>query len=558
MIQGTGSHVGKSTLVTALCRIFSQDGFRVAPFKAQNMALNSYITMDGCEIGRAQAVQAHAARIEPQVEMNPVLLKATSDLGAQVILRGKVMGNMKAREYQKFKPRAWKVIHDAYTRLEKKYELVVIEGAGSPAEVNLKRGDLSNMRVARMANARVILVGDIDRGGVFASMVGTLELLTPSERAWVAGFVINKFRGDLDLLMDGLKFLERKTHKPVLGVIPYLTDLSLEEEDGVALDRLGTQRSDSSRSDKIKIAVICLPHISNFTDFDPLKKEPSVDLFFVRKRGEIASADVVILPGSKNTIEDLIHIRRVGLDQDILKMYRQGGQVIGICGGIQMLGRVIYDPHEVESHYKKAEGLGLLAVETVLEKKKITAQVQATLSDAWDVREPHGPPHIEESEGLAWPARARGVGASEDAKRHLDGPPHIIEAYEIHMGHTRNLGPPAACLPPACRTGRDRLGRAGTTRSAFTVLKRNGRRVRQADGAISPDGRVWGTYLHGLFENDLFRRWFLERVRIAKGGSDSLKTENAIEYRQEREWAFDRLAQAVRKHLDLKRIYDLL
>lgn len=520
MIQGTGSHVGKSTLVTALCRIFTQDGFRVAPFKAQNMALNSFITMDGCEIGRAQVVQAHAARIEPQVEMNPVLLKATSDLGAQVILSGKVVGNMKARAYQKFKPRAWKVIHHAYAKLEKMYDLVVIEGAGSPAEVNLKRGDLSNMRVARMANAPVILVGDIDRGGVFASIVGTLELLTPSERDCVAGFVINKFRGDLDLLTDGLKFLERKTHKPVLGVIPYLTDLSLEEEDGVALDCLGTKRPDLSRPDKIKIAVICLPHISNFTDFDPLKKEPGVDLFYVRKKGEMACADVVILPGSKNTIQDLIHIQRVGLDQEILKVYRQGGQVIGICGGIQMLGRAVFDPHGVESHYKKAKGLGLLAVETVLETKKITARVQASMSDGWGVREP-------------------------------DDPPQIIEGYEIHMGRTRKLGPPAACLP-------DRLGRAGTAQSAFTILKRNGRRVRQADGAISPDGRVWGTYLHGLFENDLFRRWFLDRIRIGKDGSDSWRKENTIVYHQEREWAFDRLAQVVRKHLDLKNIYELL
>jgi adenosylcobyric acid synthase len=347
-------------------------------------------------------------------------------------------------------------------------------------------------------------------------MVGTLELLTPSERAWVAGFVINKFRGDPDLLTDGLKFLERKTHKPVLGVVPYLTDLSLEEEDGVALDCLGAQRSGSSKSDTIKIAVVCLPHISNFTDFDPLKKEPGVELFFARKRGEIASADVVILPGSKNTIEDLIHIRKAGLDQEILKMYRQGGQVVGICGGIQMLGRVIRDPHGVESSFERAAGLGLLPVETVLEKKKITARVQASMSNAWDVL---------------------GVGASED--QHLvlpHGPPHIIDAYEIHMGRTRNLGP---------------------ARSAFTVLKRNGRRVRQADGAISPDGRAWGTYLHGLFENDRFRRWFLKRVRIAKGGSDSLKAENAVEYRQEREWAFDRLARMVRKHLDLKRIYEL-
>jgi len=508
MIQGTGSHVGKSTLVTALCRIFSQDGYRVAPFKAQNMALNSYITQDGCEIGRAQAVQALAARAEPKVEMNPILLKAMSDLGAQVIVLGKVIGNMKAREYQKFKQNAWKVIKTAYAKLESSYDLVVIEGAGSPAEINLKKHDIANMRMARMAKAPVILVGDIDRGGVFASMVGTLELLKPSERASVAGFVINKFRGDYELLTDGLRFLERKTRKPVLGVIPYMPDLFLEEEDSVALDYPMTLNPNLSILNKVRIGIIHLPHISNFTDFDPLKKEPDVEVFYVREKCEIASADVVILPGSKNTIEDLIYIRRVGLDQEILKVYQQGGQVIGICGGIQMLGKTIRDPHGVESNYKKAEGLGLLAVETVLTTKKITAQVRASMSEAW----PENPDPGSAVKGL-------------------------LSGYEIHMGCTRRLD---------------------VTHPAFTILKRNGRRICQEDGAISSDGRVWGTYLHGLFENDSFRKWFLTRIRVQKGWTRLAGGMSTVHYVQEREWAFDRLSQVVRKHLDLKRIYELI
>jgi adenosylcobyric acid synthase len=506
MIQGTGSHVGKSTLVTALCRIFSQDGYRVAPFKAQNMALNSYITREGYEMGRAQAVQAFAAGVEPQVEMNPILLKATSDQGAQVILSGKVVGNMKAREYQSFKQKVWEVVKAAYAKLERSYDLVVIEGAGSPAEINLKKHDIANMRVARMAKGPVILVGDIDRGGIFASLIGTLELLTLSERSLVAGFVINKFRGDFNLLTNGLKFLERKTRKPVFGVLPYLSDFSLEEEDGVALDHLKLQKWSPSSQDKIKMGVIYLPHISNFTDFDPLKKEPDVELFYVRAKGEIKRADVVILPGSKNTIEDLMYIRNLGLDQEICQFYHNGGQVIGICGGVQMLGRTIQDPLQVESRYKQIQGLDLLGVETVLETKKITAQVQAKLSNAWRM---------------------------EDQCSDISG---ALKGYELHMGRTRRLG---------------------TTRPAFIILKRGHRRVHQEDGALSMNGRVWGTYLHGLFENDSFRKSFLDRFRFQKGWIGSDRITNTVQYDQEREWAFDHLAQVVRKHLDLKRIYEL-
>lgn len=508
MIQGTGSHVGKSTLVAALCRIFAQDGYRVAPFKAQNMALNSYITAEGCEIGRAQAVQAHAARTEPRVEMNPVLLKPTSDWGSQVILLGRVVGNMKAKEYHEFKRKVWRVIRTAYADLERAYDLIVIEGAGSPAEVNLKKQDVSNMRVARMADAPVILVGDIDRGGVFASLIGTLDLLSPSERMRVAGFVINKFRGDQSLLTEGLRFLKRRTRRPVLGVMHYLPDLGLEEEDGVVLnDRPLVEKPPDihqTSHNTIKIAVVHLRRISNFTDFDPLAREPGVELFYVRQKGQLKKADVVILPGTKNTIEDFMDLKKRGIDREICEFYGEGGHVVGICGGCQMLGRTIRDPHGVESRHRQIRGLGLLDIETVLATSKITAQVQAELSDAWKV------------------IRAGTTGP--------------VNGYEIHMGRTRRLE---------------------RTRPAFVIFKRNGRPIDHEDGAISPDGRVWGTYLHGLFENDSFRSRFLDCIRHLKG----IRIRNElmpIHYGQKREQAFDRLAQAARKYLDLKRIYELL
>jgi adenosylcobyric acid synthase len=339
--------------------------------------------------------------------------------------------------------------------------------------------------------------------------------------------VINKFRGDPNLLTDGLRFLERKTHKPVLGILPYLKDLSLEEEDGVALDRLKMQPSDQSSENKIKMGVIYLPHISNFTDYDPLKKEPDVELFYVRKKGELACADVVILPGSKNTIEDLIYLRNLGLDQEIQQFYHHDGQVIGICGGVQMLGRTIRDPYGVESDHQQVQGLGLLAVETRLERGKITAQVQAKLSNAWREEKPvRGSPPEADARGLV---RLRRSGGES-------GPPQI-KAYEIHMGRTRRLG---------------------NTRPAFTILKRNDQQVNQEDGAISPDGRVWGTYLHGLFENDSFRRWFLSRIRVQKGWPISPGKMNSINYDQERERAFDHLAEVARENLNLKRIYELL
>ncbi len=508
MIQGTGSHVGKSTLVAALCRTLHQDGFRVSPFKSQNMSLNAFVTFSGDEIGRAQALQAMAAGVQPCVEMNPILLKATSDSGAQVILRGKPVGVMRATEYQRYKSQAWRTVIDSYHCLSERFDRIVIEGAGSPAEINLKEHDISNMRVARLANAPVLLVGDIDRGGVFASLLGTLQLLTRSERARVAGFIINKFRGEEALLQDGLRFLERKTGLPVLGVLPYLPDLFLDEEDGVALDAspslrgngmeesVSPGRNGAETGGPIRIAVVHLPHISNFTDFDPLARDPRVKLRITRSAREVTLSDVVILPGTKNTIGDLRALRKMRLDRAVLQAHAAGRRIIGICGGFQMLGTRIRDPLGVEDRAGAIQGLGLLGVETTLAPAKITDQVEADcrISGRW--------------------------------------PKSKCKGYEIHMGRTRRYPGVAA---------------------AFRISRRGGRRVGEREGAVSPDARVWGTYLHGLFENDSFRDSFLAAIQ---GGQASPKRRR-MRFGSTRLRALDRLADSARKHLDLKRIYEL-
>ncbi|HKZ45756.1 MAG TPA: cobyric acid synthase, partial [Thermodesulfobacteriota bacterium] len=377
MLQGTASHVGKSIITAALCRIFREHGLRVAPFKAQNMALNSFVTMDGGEIGRAQAFQAEAAGIEPTVDMNPILLKPTSDMGSQVIIHGKVYGNMKAAEYHRFKKEAARYVLESYRRLEEKNDLIIIEGAGSPAEINLRENDIANMGLAEMVDAPVILIGDIDRGGVFASLVGTMELLTASEKKRVKGFIINKFRGDLELLKPGLDFLENKTGLPVFGVVPYLKDINLPDEDGVVLD--SGQWSVVSGQKKITIVVIKLPRISNFTDFDPFRFEPDVSIHYITEPAELDGADVVIIPGSKNTLEDMDWLWKTGIADKLIHYAENGGKVIGICGGFQMLGKLVKDPHGVESHVKEMKGLGLLHGETILEREKRTYQVGATI-----------------------------------------------------------------------------------------------------------------------------------------------------------------------------------
>ena len=496
MIQGTGSFVGKSIIVAGLCRLLKQDGFQVAPFKAQNMALNSFITPEGGEMGRAQVVQAEAAGLDPHVDMNPILLKPNTDIGAQVIIQGKVFGNMNAGEYHRFKKKALAAVLESYGRLSQRYPVIMIEGAGSPAEINLREGDLANMGIAEAVGAPVLLVGDIDKGGVFASLVGTLELLSVDERSRIKGFIINKFRGDLSLLVPGLEFLEKKTGVPVLGVIPYLKGLYLPEEDGVALEK-----SYSHHEEQVNIAVLYLPHISNFTDFDPLEHEPDVKLRYVRPGGRIGDADVVILPGSKNTIEDFRFLKKEGYAEEILRLHQSGKMIIGICGGYQMLGRAIRDPWGMETSWGEVEGLGLLEVETILEKEKMTFQVKAV---------PLNSPMAAQKETL--------------------------RGYEIHMGDTQ---------------------RGTAHQPAFKIIERLGQKVEVEDGAISTDGRVWGTYLHGLFDNDGFRRSFIDSLRKNKGLLSGNRFEE-FAYKAFKEQEYDKLAAVLRKELDMPRIYRII
>ena len=484
--------MGKSIIVAGLCRLFKQDGFQVTPFKAQNMALNSFITPEGGEMGRAQVVQAEAAGLDPQVDMNPILLKPNTDIGAQIIIQGKVFGNMNADEYHRFKKKARAAVLESYGRLSRQFQVIILEGAGSPAEINLREGDLANMGIAEAVDAPVLLVGDIDKGGVFASLVGTLELLSVDERRRIKGFIVNKFRGDPSLLTPGLEFLEKKTGVPVLGVIPYLKGLYLPEEDGVALEK-----SFFHPEEAVNIAVMYLPHISNFTDFDPLEHEPDVNLRYVRPGEKIPDADVIVLPGSKNTIDDFRFLKKEGYADEIMRLHQSGKMIIGICGGYQMLGRAIRDPLGIETSWGEIEGLGLLEVETILEKEKMTFQVKAV--------------------PLNGPMVAQKV---------------TLRGYEIHTGDTQRGG----AHPPA-----------------FKIIERLGRKVEVEDGAVSNDGRVWGTYLHGLFDNDGFRRSFIDSLRKDKGLLSGNRSRE-FDYRAFKEQEYDRLAAVLRKELDIPHI----
>lgn len=498
MVQGTGSHVGKSLIVTAFCRLFQQKGYRVAPFKAQNMALNSFVTDDGGEMGRAQVVQAEAAKVKPLVDMNPVLIKPQSDIGAQVIIQGRVVGNYSAVEYHQYKKEALKAVRESYKRLAKKFDLILIEGAGSPAEINLKRHDIVNMKVAQMAQAPVLIVSDIDRGGVFASLVGTLELLTKSERARVKGFIINKFRGDLNLLKPGLTFIRRKTGVKILGVIPFLKDIYMPDEDSISLEK---KRHTNHKNGGVDIAVIKLPHISNFTDFDPLEREEGVSLRYVKEPGEIGTPNVLIIPGTKNTIEDLQYLKTRNYLKEIKRLKSNGSIIVGICGGFQILGKTIKDHCGVESSLRNIEGLGLLAIETQFERKKVTFQVEA-----------------EE------------IGVN-DKRNSLS----VVRGYEIHMGRTK----------------------LNTEKSLFKIKKRSGKKCLVYDGAISRDGKVWGTYIHGIFDNDGFRRRFLNSINKKRRSSSSEAT-NDFEYDIYKEKQYDKLADLMRENLDMSIIYNLL
>lgn len=501
MLMGTSSHVGKSILATALCRIFYQAGRRVVPFKAQNMALNSYVTKDGGEMGRAQVAQAEAAGLAPMVDMNPVLLKPTGNSCSQVIVDGKPIGNMSAREYHKGKSvQLFGHVTAALTRLQQQFDTIVIEGAGSPAEINLKEDDIVNMRVAKYLQAPVLLIADIDRGGSLAALVGTLELLDEEERALVKGLVINKFRGDVTLMTPAVDFLEQKTGKPVLGIVPYLEHLGIDDEDSVSLEEKEHEAERQKQTKELRLAVVETPKISNFTDFDALADEPDAEVLYVRDAEELLAAapDVILLPGSKNTTEDLLHVRESGLAQAIRQLVDGGTPLVGICGGYQMLGEEIADPHHTESSHDVVKGLGYLPMKTVFAEEKRTVQVAADC------------PGMEFYDGVLM-----GKGLS---------------GYEIHMGRTEFTAP---------------------VRHPFHLTRQGENAVNIWDGALSEDGRIFGTYLHGVFDHDGFRRQFLNVLRLHKG----LRPLPAQRNRHlEKERAYDRLAETVRKSLDMEKL----
>ena len=499
MVQGTASHVGKSVLVAALCRIFRQDGFRVAPFKAQNMSNNSYVTRDGGEIGRAQAVQAEAAGVEARVEMNPVLLKPEADHTSQVVLMGRPLQAAGSRDYFRLKPQLWESVSASLDRLRESYDLVIAEGAGSPAEINLKATEIVNMRVARYADAPVLLCGDIDRGGVFASLVGTLELLEPEERQTIKGFVINKFRGDVSLLTDGLTWLEERTGIPVAGVVHHFRDIHIPEEDSVALEIPAPRTAHPV----LDIAVVQLPHISNFDDFDLLAREPGVSLRYVTSQAELGRPDLVILPGTKTTIPDLAWMNGRGLTQAIRDLHlRDGAAVVGICGGYQMLGARVSDPHKIESSMEEIDGLGLLPISTVFSGTKETHRIRGRVGNA-----------------LGLLSGARGCD---------------VQGYEIHMGLTSVMA-------------------ASTQTAPFLIEDRSDAAVSPetaTDGCMDPTGRVLGTYIHGLFHNHGVRNAMLRQLADAKGVA---LPSSGFDPSMEQE--FDKLADWVRNSLDMDLVY---
>ena len=452
MILGSMSSVGKSLLTTGLCRLFARQGWRVAPFKAQNMSNNAAVCAGG-EIGRAQAVQAFAAGIEPNVDMNPVLLKPEADSRSQVILQGKKWETLNAQEYYRCKDAVWGEVKKSLDRLRQDYDLVIMEGAGSPAELNLRDRDIVNLAAARYAHAPCLLVGDIDRGGVFAQLLGTLSLLEEEDRRHIRALVVNKFRGDADLFSDGVHILEHRSGLPVLGVIPYLKNHLIADEDAAGLDQ-----SPSSKQGAFDIAVIHLPHISNFDDFDPLRLESAVSLRFVGNPQMLGSPDALILPGSKNTIGDLAWLRESGFIRSIQRLAERGVPVVGICGGYQMLGRRVLDDQGVESGLGSEEGLGLLPIDTHLDPRKTVSRTSAR------VIFPNG------------------------FFQSLKG--QVLQGYEIHLGSSK----PQPAL--------------------FEIFQREGQAVSVLDGACTEDGRIWGCHLHGLFENDAFREAWLESMGV--------------------------------------------
>ena len=501
MVLGTGSHVGKSLITAALCRILLQEGYRVAPFKAQNMALNSAATPDGFEIGRAQAMQAEAARIAPTADMNPILIKPSSDTGSQIILQGRVWGQVTAADYHQHRVEEFfPLVLESYERLASSYDVIVLEGAGSPAEINLKAHDIVNMRMAEAADASCLLIGDIDRGGVFASLFGTLELLDPEERNRISGYLINKFRGDVSLLLPGLEMIKAHISVPCVGIIPYLADVGLDEEDGVAIENRRTagrvwRDDDETPNRRLRIGVIALPHMSNFTDFDALAAEPSVALAYVTRASEVKDADIIIIPGTKQTINDLQWLRVLGFDKAI-QQHMTRAFTIGVCGGMQILGMDIRDPAGVEGG-GEVRGIGLLPISTTLEVEKITRPATAKLLTD----------------------EIFGQFMSCD----------IATGYEIHLGAT------------------DYLSEA----KPLFELRRQADDHPVMDGVASADRRIIGTYLHGLFDDDEFRHAF---VRSARAASHLNAPHAYANVKAERDGRFDRLAEHVRGAIKLDEI----
>ena len=493
-ILGTGSDVGKSVVVTALCRIFNDLQVRVAPFKAQNMSNNSFVTPEAGEMGRAQVAQAEAARVKLHVDMNPVLLKPCTDTGAQVVLHGKPIGNSQAADYFADTDYLFREARESLARLCAEYDLVILEGAGSCAEVNLFRRDFVNFRMAEAADAPVVLVADIDRGGVFAQIIGTLEVTPREYRERVRGFIINRFRGDAALFREGIEYLENRTGLPSLGLIPYYRHIEIDSEDGVPLDILIDPPA-GPEPGKINIAVLRFPHISNFTDFAPLAREPSVILHYLSRPRPLEGYNAVFLPGSKNVRADLGWLRQEGWDTRFFAYVGRGGRLIGICGGYQMLGRVIRDPEGLEGEPGETKGLGLLDVETTLHREKLLS-------------------------------RSAGVWESNQEP---------VEGYEIHMGVSDRIGG----VPHVIR-----------------VTERSGKPVDEVDGAGTPDGRIWGTYFHGIFDLPGFRRFFLgaldPRYRSDAGG------ETAVTEAEFRDRQYDLLAAHFRKYLDLPKLIEII
>ena len=481
MIQGTASNVGKSILVAGLCRIFKQDGFSVAPFKAQNMALNSFVTADGLEMGRAQVTQAQACKILPDVRMNPVLLKPNSDTGSQIIVNGKASGNLEAKDYYERKEILRPIVKEAYDSLAFENEIIVMEGAGSCAEINLRENDIVNMNAAIMADAKVLIAGDIDRGGVFAHFVGTHELMLEHEKNFIKGFLINKFRGDASLLDPAVNFVNERTGVPTLGIIPWLRNINLPDEDSVEFkESVGKNKFDESKT--INIALIDLPHISNFTDFDCFDQEEDVNLSILDSPEELEKFDWIILPGSKNTIGDMEYLNKTGF-ADKIKSIADNTIITGICGGYQILGNTIKDKENVEAKITEISGLGLLDHITEFEEEKYLSQtICKTVNDKFE-----------------------------------------LTGYEIHHGKT-------------------------ISNDQIIFVDEN----RNSLGTKNRKGNIWGSYLHGIFDNNEYRNYLLNEIRIKKG--ESPKPVSSFNLDNE----FDKLAEVLRSSIDIKSLYKIM